>query len=101
LPAAPDNKRRSGRGCWVRTLTTCATEVKITNNPSGAIAGGAKTAPDATDVRAFIGNCCANDDGLGEAEKERKWRERWDDRRVIYCPLLPLVAPKLAILEVA
>ena len=50
---------------------------------------------------AFIGNCCANDDVLAEAEKERKWRERRDDEESYLLAALPLVAPKLATLEVA
>jgi hypothetical protein len=48
---------------------------------------------------AFIGNCCANDDVLAEAEKERKWRERRDDEESYLLAALPLVGPKLEVLE--
>lgn len=48
---------------------------------------------------AFIGNCCANDDVLAEAEKERKWREKRDSEETYLLDALPLVAPRLAILE--
>jgi hypothetical protein len=48
---------------------------------------------------AFIGNCCANDDVLAEAEKERKWRERRDDEESYLLAALPLVGPKLKVLE--
>jgi hypothetical protein len=48
---------------------------------------------------AFIGNCCANDDVLAEAEKERKWRERRDDEETYLLATLPLVGPKLTVLE--
>src|ERR1700730_1326666 len=48
---------------------------------------------------AFIGNCCANDDVLAEAEKERKWRERRDDEESYLLAALPLVGPKLTLLE--
>jgi hypothetical protein len=48
---------------------------------------------------AFIGNCCANDDVLAEAEKERKWRERRDEEETYLLTALPLVGPKLTVLE--
>ncbi len=48
---------------------------------------------------AFIGNCCANDDVLAEAEKERKWRERRDSEEDYLLAALPLVSPKLAVAE--
>jgi hypothetical protein len=48
---------------------------------------------------AFIGNCCANDDVLAEAEKERKWRERRDDEETYLLAALPLVGPKLTVLD--
>lgn len=48
---------------------------------------------------AFIGNCCANDDVLAEAEKERKWRERRDFEEDYLLAALPLVGPKLMVLE--
>ncbi|MCP1848399.1 MULTISPECIES: hypothetical protein [unclassified Bradyrhizobium] len=48
---------------------------------------------------AFIGNCCANDDVLAEAERERKWREKRDHEEGYLLEALPLVAPKLTILE--
>lgn len=48
---------------------------------------------------AFIGNCCANDDVLAEAEKERKWREKRDSEESYLLEALPLVAPKLTVLE--
>jgi hypothetical protein len=48
---------------------------------------------------AFIGNCCANDDVLAEAEKERKWRERRDEEETYLLAALRLVGPKLAVLE--
>jgi hypothetical protein len=48
---------------------------------------------------AFIGNCCANDDVLAEAEKERKWRERRDDEETYLLAVLPLVGQKLTVLE--
>jgi len=48
---------------------------------------------------AFIGNCCANDDVLAEAEKERKWRERRDEEETYLLAALPLVGPKLTVLE--
>jgi hypothetical protein len=47
---------------------------------------------------AFIGNCCANDDVLAEAEKERKWREKRDTEESYLLAALPLVGPKLAVL---
>src|SRR5258708_21118941 len=48
---------------------------------------------------AFIGNCCANDDVLAEAEKERKWREKRDSEEDYLLASLPLVAPKGTVLE--
>jgi hypothetical protein len=48
---------------------------------------------------AFIGNCCANDDVLAEAEKERKWRERRDAEESYLLSALPLVGPKLTVLD--
>lgn len=48
---------------------------------------------------AFIGNCCANDDVLAEAEKERKWREKRDSEEGYLLEVLPLVGPKLMVLE--
>jgi hypothetical protein len=48
---------------------------------------------------AFIGNCCANDDVLAEAEKERKWREKRDSEEDYLLAALPLVAPKVIVLE--
>jgi hypothetical protein len=48
---------------------------------------------------AFIGNCCANDDVLAEAEMERKWRERRDDEESYLLGALPLVGPKLTVLD--
>lgn len=48
---------------------------------------------------AFIGNCCANDDVLAEAEKERKWREKRDSEESYLLGALPLVGPKLMVLE--
>jgi hypothetical protein len=48
---------------------------------------------------AFIGNCCANDDVLAEAEKERKWREKRDSEEDYLLAALPLVAPKVTVLE--
>ncbi|QND70217.1 hypothetical protein [Tardiphaga robiniae] len=48
---------------------------------------------------AFIGNCCANDDVLAEAEKERKWRDRRDTEETYLLDALPLVAAKLTVLE--
>ncbi|MFQ3456941.1 hypothetical protein PMN64_27025 [Bradyrhizobium sp. UFLA01-814] len=48
---------------------------------------------------AFIGNCCANDDVLAEAEKERKWREKRDSEESYLLEALPLVGPKLVIVE--
>lgn len=48
---------------------------------------------------AFIGNCCANDDVLAEAEKERKWRDRRDTEEDYLLAALPLVATKLTIIE--
>lgn len=48
---------------------------------------------------AFIGNCCANDDVLAEAEKERKWRDRRDSEESYLLDALPLVAPRLNVLE--
>src|SRR3981189_2522246 len=43
---------------------------------------------------AFIGNCCANDDVLAEAEKERKWRERRDDEETYLLAALPFGRPE-------
>ncbi len=48
---------------------------------------------------AFIGNCCANDDVLKEAEKERKWRELRDREEDYLLANLPLVGEKLTIVE--
>jgi hypothetical protein len=48
---------------------------------------------------AFIGNCCANDDVLAEAEKERKWRDRRDSEEDYLLAALPLVGPKLTVVE--
>ncbi|WP_440639447.1 hypothetical protein ACSHT2_34065 [Bradyrhizobium sp. PUT101] len=48
---------------------------------------------------AFIGNCCADDDVLAEAEKERKWRERRDYEETYLLAALPLVGPKLTVVE--
>jgi hypothetical protein len=48
---------------------------------------------------AFIGNCCANDGVLAEAEKERKWREKRDSEESYLLEALPLVGPKLTVLE--
>jgi hypothetical protein len=48
---------------------------------------------------AFIGNCCANDDVLAEAEKERKWREKRDTEESYLLAVLPIVAVKLTMLE--
>src|SRR6476660_3047696 len=48
---------------------------------------------------AFIGNCCADDDVLAEAEKERTWREQRDSEESYLLEALPLVATKLTILE--
>lgn len=50
-------------------------------------------------VCAFIGNCCADDDVLAEAQKEMKWRERRDSEESYLLDALPLVAPKLTVLE--
>jgi hypothetical protein len=48
---------------------------------------------------AVIGNCCANDDVLAEAEKEWKWRQRRDSEEDYLLAALPLVGQKLEILE--
>ncbi|MCS3451536.1 MULTISPECIES: hypothetical protein [Bradyrhizobium] len=48
---------------------------------------------------AFIGNCCANDDVQAEAEKERKWREKRDSEEDYLLAMLPLVAPKVTVLD--
>lgn len=48
---------------------------------------------------AFIGNCCADDKVLAEAEKEWKWRERRDSEETYLLEALPLVGPKLMVLE--
>lgn len=48
---------------------------------------------------AFIGNCCANDDVLAEAEKEWKWREKRRTEEDYLLAALPLVGAKLTILE--
>lgn len=48
---------------------------------------------------AFIGNCCANDDVLAEADKERKWRETRDHEETYLLEALPLIAAKLTVLD--
>jgi hypothetical protein len=48
---------------------------------------------------AFIGNCCANDDVLAEAEKERKWRNKRDTEESYLLAALPMVGPKLTVLN--
>ncbi|MBR1155185.1 hypothetical protein [Bradyrhizobium sp. JYMT SZCCT0428] len=48
---------------------------------------------------AFIGNCCANDDVLAEAERERKWREKRDHEEDYLLAALPLVASKVTVLD--
>jgi hypothetical protein len=48
---------------------------------------------------AFIGNCCANDNVLAEAEKEWKWRQRRDNEEDYLLAALPLVGQKLETLD--